>query len=102
MSGLMNHIIRLALSMSLMDRELFINKTAEIMQLYKDDPAQMEKIARGLYQYLEEVKNRMDTKSMLNDVVDYAKIPSKDEINELTNAIHSLAKEIKNQHKEKA
>lgn len=101
MSGLINHVVRLGLSLSLMDRDLFVKKVSEILEIYKDDPEQMEKVARGLYQYLEDVKGRMDTKAMWSDVVDNAKIPSKEEINDLSKAINKLADEIHEQNRNK-
>ena len=101
MSGLINNISRLVLSLSLMDRDLFVKKVSEILEVYKNDPEQMEKIASGLYQYMEEVKSRMDTKSMLTDVVDSAKLPSKHELDELSKAINNLANEMHKQNKNK-
>lgn len=101
MSGLINHVVRLGLSLSLMDRDLFVKKVSEILEIYKDDPEQMEKVARGLYQYLEDVKGRMDTKAMWSEVVDSAKLPSKEEINDLSKAINKLATEIHEQNRNK-
>jgi cell division protein ZapA (FtsZ GTPase activity inhibitor) len=99
MSGLMNQIVRLGLSLSLMDRELFVTKVSEMLEVYKDDPEQMEKIAKGLYQYLDDMKGRMDTKALLTDVVDSAKMPTKDDLSELTKAINKLADEMHQQNK---
>jgi DNA-binding transcriptional MerR regulator len=97
MSGILNHVIRLALSLSLMDRDLFIKNVSEILERYKNDPEQMEKIAAGIYTYLEEVKNRMDTKAVIHDAIDASKIPSKEQITELSDAINKLAEEIRQQ-----
>ncbi len=102
MSTLINNVIRLGLSLSLMDRDLFITKVSEILELYRNDPEQMEKVARGLYQYLEEVKSRMDTKSMLTDVVDHAQLPTGDDMKKLTKAIKKLADEIHEQKNSQA
>ena|SRR5687767_8447232 len=102
MSTFMNQILRLGLSLSLMDRDLFVKKVAEILELYKNDPEQMEKIARALYQYMDDLKSRMDTKAMLNDVVNHANLPTKDEITELSKAIKKLTKEIHSQKTDQA
>lgn len=99
MSGLMNSVIRMALSLSLMDRDLFVRKVSDILEQYRHDPEQMEKIAAGIYQYLEEVKSRMDTKSLIADAIGQAKVPSKEEIHELTEAINKLAAELHEQNK---
>lgn len=101
MSGLINHITRLALSLSLMDRELFIQKVSEVLEQYKNDPEQMEKIAAGLYQYMDEMRDRMNTKAMINDAIDYAKVPSAEQIDGLTEAIKNLTHEIHQQNKGK-
>lgn len=97
MSSILNHVIRLALSLSLMDRDLFIKKVADMLEQYKNDPEQMEKIAAGIYKYLEEVKSRMDAKSVIHDAIDASNIPSKDQITELSEAINKLAEEIRQQ-----
>lgn len=102
MSGLMNQIVRLGLSLGLMDRELFVAKVSEVLETYKDDPEQMEKVAKGLYQYLEDMKGRMDTKALLTDVVDSTKMPTRDDLSELTKAINKLADEMHEQNKKQS
>jgi hypothetical protein len=97
MSSLINQIFRLALSVSLLDRDTFVEKVSGMLELYKNDPEQMEKVATGLYDYLEDLKSRMDTKAMLKDVVDHARLPDSKDIKELSKAIEQLAKEIREQ-----
>lgn len=99
MSGLMDQIIRLGLSLSVMDRDLFVEKVSEVLAVYKDDPEQMQKVAQGLLQYIEDMKGRMDTKAMWSDVLEGAKLPTKDDINDLTKAINKLAEEMHEQNK---
>ena len=98
MNSVISQTIRLALSMSLMDRELFVLKVATFLERYRDDPATMEKVAAGLFTYLEEVKNRMDMKDTVSSAVSAANLPGKDEIAELTKAIEKLAAEIQEQN----
>lgn len=98
MSGLMNNVLRMALSLSLMDRDLFVRKVSELLEQYRNDPEQMQKIASGIYQYLDEVKSRMDTKSMISDAINSTKMPTHEEISELTTAINKLADEIREQN----
>lgn len=97
MSAFINQILRLALSVSLLDRDTFVEKVSGMLEVYKDDPEQMEKVARGLYDYLEDLKSRMDTKAMLTDVVGSAKLPDSTDIKNLSRAIEKLAKEIREQ-----
>lgn len=97
MSSLLNTILRLGLSLSLMDRELFVSKVAEFLEQYRDDPEQMERVAQGLYRYLEELKSRMDMKDMVSGVVESTNMPTREEIQELTKAIEKLSKEIHEQ-----
>jgi len=97
MSALINQIFRLALSASLLDRDTFVEKVSGMLELYKNDPQQMEKVASGLYQYLEDLKYRVDTKAMLKDVVDYAKIPDSKDIRELSKSIEKLSQQIREQ-----
>ena len=97
MSALINQIFRLALSVSLLDRDTFVEKVSGLLEVYKNDPEQMEKVATGLYDYLQDLKGRMDTKAMLKDVVDHARLPEGKDINELSKAIEKLVKEIREQ-----
>jgi len=97
MTALINQIFRLALSVSLLDRDTFVEKVSGMLELYKDDPEQMEKVATGLYDYLADLKSRMDTKAMWKDVVDHAKLPDSKDIKELSKAIEKLAVEIREQ-----
>ena len=97
MSTLINQIFRLALSVSLLDRDTFVEKVSGLLEVYKDDPEQMEKVAAGLYTYLEDLKGRMDTKAMWKDVIDHAKLPDSKDIKELSKAIEKLANEIREQ-----
>jgi hypothetical protein len=97
MSSLINQVFRLALSVSLLDRDTFVDKVSGLLEVYKNDPEQMDKVAAGLYTYLEEMKGRMDTKAMLKDVVDHAKLPESNDIKELSKAIEKLAQELHQQ-----
>ena len=98
MSALINQVFRLALSVSLLDRDTFVEKVSGMLEMYKNDPEQMEKVATGLYSYLQDLKGRMDTQAMLKDVVDHAKLPDSKDIRQLSEAIEKLAIEIREQN----
>lgn len=91
----------MALTLGLMDRELFVSKVAEFLEQYRNDPEQMEKIAAGLYQYLDDMKNRMDFQDTVNNAVSSANLPNREEVAELTKAIEKLAAEIHEQNQKK-
>lgn len=90
----------MGLSLGLMDRELFVHKVAEFLEQYRNDPEQMEKVAAGLYKYLEEVKERMDMKDVLSDAAGKADLPTAGDIHDLKKAIEKLTEEIQNQKKQ--
>jgi hypothetical protein len=48
------------------------------------------------------MKGRMDTKALLTDVVDSTKMPTRDDLSELTKAINKLADEMHEQNKKQA
>jgi hypothetical protein len=100
MSEIVNNAIRLALSISLLDRDSFIKNVSEVLEVYKDNPEKMEKVAAGLYQYLEDFKDRLNTKSMVADIVADAKLPKGNDLNELSKAIEKLALVIERNSKE--
>jgi hypothetical protein len=99
MSGIVNNAIRLALSVSLLERDSFIKNVSEVLEAYKNDPEKMEKVASGLYQYLEDLKERMNTKSMITEIVDDAKLPTGKDMKELSKAIEKLSMVIEGKHK---
>jgi DNA-binding transcriptional MerR regulator len=98
MSGLMHHVLRLGLTLSLMDRDVFVKNVAEFLEKYKNDPVQMEKIARGLFQYLEDLKARMDMQDAVQGAVSAADMPRSEEIQALTDAIEKLTRQMEQQN----
>jgi hypothetical protein len=94
MSERVNNAIRLGLSLSMLNKDSFAENVSMLLEKYQNNPEKLEKIAAGLYQYLEDVRDRMDTKSKLTNVVKNINVPTNNEINELTKAIHKLSEVI--------
>lgn len=102
MSGLLQHMFRLGLSLSVLDREIFVEKVAGFLEQYRDNPEQMEKLANGLFQYLQDMKHRMDMKDSVQSAVDGANLPSSNEVKALTEAIEKLTREIEQQNQNRS
>lgn len=98
----MQHMLKFGLSVSLMDRELFVKKVSEFLEQYRNDPEQMEKVASGLYHYLEEIKSKMDMKDAVSSAVAGSNLPGSDDIHQLTVAIENLTREIQQQKQSKS
>lgn len=94
MSGIFDGILRLGLTISLMDRDLFVSKVSEFLEQYRNDPEMMEKISQHLYQYLEEVKQRMEMKDLLSSALESRNLPSHEDVKALTEAIEKLTQEL--------
>lgn len=98
MSGIFDQILRFGLTMSLMDRELFVSKVSEFLEQYRNDPEMIEKVSQRLYDYLEEVKQRMEMKDLISLALESRNLPSNEDIKALTEAIEKLSQEL---HKNK-
>jgi DNA-binding transcriptional MerR regulator len=94
MSGILDQILRFGLTMSLMDRELFVSKVSEFLEQYRNDPELMEKVSQRLYQYLEEVKQRMEMKDLISSALESRNLPSNEDVKALTEAIEKLTQEL--------
>lgn len=94
MSGIFDQILRFGLTMSLMDRDLFVSKVSEFLEQYRNDPEMVEKISQRLYQYLEEVKQRMEMKDLISSALESRNLPSNDDVKALTEAIEKLTQEL--------
>ncbi len=94
MSGIFDQILRFGLTMSLMDRELFVSKVSEFLEQYRNDPEMMERVSQRLYQYLEEVKQRMEMKDLISSALESRNLPSSEDVRALTEAIEKLIQEL--------
>lgn len=94
MSGFFYEILRFGLTVSLMDRDLFVSKVSEFLEQYRNDPEMMEKISQHLYQYLEDVKQRMEMKDLIHSALESKNLPTHEDIKSLTKAIEKLVQEL--------
>jgi polyhydroxyalkanoate synthesis regulator phasin len=54
----------------------------------------MEKVSQRLYQYLEEVKQRMEMKDLISSALESRNLPSNEDVKALTEAIEKLTQEL--------
>jgi len=78
-----------------MDREIFVKEVSSFLEQYRNDPVMMESVAQKLFQYLEDMKHRMDMKEVISGALSNQQIPTKKDIDSLKEAIEKLTAEIK-------
>jgi hypothetical protein len=94
MSEMLSQLLRFGLSVSTMDRELFVSKVSSLLEMYRNDPETMEKISQQLYQYLTDVKSQMDLQNAISQAIGNNEMPTAKDVNELTQAIEKLTQEL--------
>lgn len=101
MAGIIQNLVQFGLTLSLMDREVFVKEVSSFLEQYRNDPAMMESVAQKLYQYLEDMKHRMDMKEIISGAHSNQQIPTKADIDTLKEAIEKLTEEIKKNNPDK-
>ncbi|MBW7935897.1 MAG: hypothetical protein H3C71_01705 [Flavobacteriales bacterium] len=48
MAGIIQNLVQFGLTLSLMDREVFVKEVSSFLEQYRNDPAMMESVAQKL------------------------------------------------------
>lgn len=95
----MRDIIKTALgigiTMGLADRETFIKQVSEVINQYQDDPEKGDKWAQTLVAYLEQTRNNINLESAIQGAMGGDRMPDKEDIGKLTEAIKDLTDQMK-------
>ena len=94
MSELINTLLRWGIIASISDREVFVEKVTAVLEQYRADPNQAEKLAQLLTTYLEDVKENMNTKRIIKKFLAEGKVATKDDIKDLQTTLQELIQEF--------
>ena len=95
MQNTFSDILRLALIAGLSDRKRFVNKLTAIIEDFQHDPEKAGWWARILEDYLVNMKDNMNREHVFKNAVSSARLPDKEQIEDLTKAIENLTNELK-------
>ena len=99
MSELINTLIRWGILASISDREAFIEKVSGILEEYRADPAQAEKLAKLLTAYLEDVKENINAKRMIKKFLVDGHVATKEDVQDLNHTLKELVNEFQELNK---
>ena len=99
MRDLAKTLFGLGITIGLSDRESFVNQVSGIIQEYQKDPEKAGKWAERVITYLETVKDNINMQSAIKGAMADSPLPDKERIDELTNAIKELTKELQHLNK---
>ena len=97
MQNALSNILRLAIIVSLSDRERFINKLTAIIEDFEHDPEKAERWAKLLADYMKDLKNNMNRERVFKNAISGDGLPDKKQIEDLTRAIENLTNELKSE-----
>src|SRR5262245_15960251 len=100
MGSLLSKLLQLGIVASLSDTEAFVNKVSGVIERYQQDPEKAEQLARGLAEYLQDVRANINLQSSIKSAISDLDFPDNEKIDELTKAIRELTDELR-QQKEK-
>lgn len=99
MADIIKNLIAMGITFGLSDRENFVNKVSGVIQNYQDNPEDADKLAEGVVNYLEELKDNFRLQSSIKHSVNSSNVAQKEDIDKLIKAISELTTEIKTSKK---
>lgn len=100
MKDLIKNMVALGVSISLSDREAFVEKVSGIISEYQANPEKAEKWAGAITQFIEERKEDLRTQRIIENSIINSDMPDRKSIDGLTRAIEGLTSAL-NQKKDK-
>jgi hypothetical protein len=94
MKDLIKDIMALGVTISLSDREAFVNKVSGMINEYQQDPAVADKWARIFTQYIDDRKDDYRMRKVIDNALVHSDMPDKESINQLKRAIEQLTHAI--------
>jgi hypothetical protein len=95
MKDVIKSILGIGLTIGLSDREGFVKGVSDALQEYQDDPQKAEKWAKAIADYLEQVKNNINTDQVIKSAVSGTGMADAQKVAELTRAIEELTTELR-------
>lgn len=99
MGDMIKNLLAMGITFGLSDREAFVEKVSGVIQKYRDNPEEADKLAVGLVNYLEEMKDNFRLQSSIKESVNNSNLAQKEDIDDLIKAIKELTTEIKTNKK---
>jgi predicted unusual protein kinase regulating ubiquinone biosynthesis (AarF/ABC1/UbiB family) len=100
MSELINTLVRWGILASVADREAFIEKVSAVLEEYRADPVQADKLAKLLAAYLEDAKENLNTKRIIKKFIVEGKVATKNDVDELKKTVKELLNEFQELNKQ--
>jgi polyhydroxyalkanoate synthesis regulator phasin len=95
MKDLLKSLLSVSITVGLSDRESFVKGVTDIMQEYQDDPHKAEKWSKAIVDYLEQVKDNINTQQSIKNAVSDIGVADKKDMTELTEAVRELTTELR-------
>jgi polyhydroxyalkanoate synthesis regulator phasin len=95
MKDIVKTLFGLGITVGLSDRESFVKQVSTIIKEYQKDPEKADKWAHAVMSYFEQTRDSLNMQNAIKEAVADGPLPDKERIEELTNAIKELTKELK-------
>lgn len=95
MKEIVKTLFGLGITVGLSDREAFVKQVSTIIKEYQKDPEKADKWAHVVTTYFEQTRDNLNIKNAFKEAVADGPLPDKEKIEELTNAIKELTRELK-------
>lgn len=94
MGEILKNLLAMGITFGLSDRDAFVDKVSGIIQNYKENPEEADKIAVGIVNYLEELKDNIRLQTSIKQSVNNSNVAQKEDIENLIKAIKELTAKI--------
>ncbi|UPT65891.1 MAG: RusA family crossover junction endodeoxyribonuclease [Sphingobacteriales bacterium JAD_PAG50586_3] len=91
---MLKNLLAMGITFGLSDREAFVDKVSGVIQNYKDNPEEADKMAVGIVNYLEELKDNIRLQTSIKQSVNTSNVAQKQDIDNLIKAIKDLTIKI--------
>jgi len=94
MGDMLKNLLAMGITFGLSDRDAFVDKVSGVIQNYKENPEEADKIAVGVVNYLEELKENIRLQTSIKQSVNNSNLAQKEDIDNLIKAIKDLTTKI--------
>jgi Holliday junction resolvase RusA-like endonuclease len=94
MGDMLKNLLAMGITFGLSDRDAFVDKVSGVIQNYKENPEEADKIAVGVVNYLEELKENIRLQTSIKQSVNNSNLAQKEDIDNLIKAIKDLTNKI--------
>lgn len=94
MGDMLKNLLAMGITFGLSDRDAFVDKVSGVIQNYKENPEEADKIAVGVVNYLEELKDNIRLQTSIKQSVNNSNLAQKEDIDNLIKAIKDLTTKI--------